>query len=169
MPRPSKATAWLAEDRLKLISHWKRNGLKDEEIAKNIGIRNTTLSEWKKRYPEINEALKKGFEELALSAEEALLSRFEIQTITEEKEEIWQDPNGGIKKHKTVTKKQVLPDTTAIIFFLKSTMSIAGINSTSSDVKLPQTQHICCASSIPMVLWLLYVHDVKQCQEPPEE
>ena len=120
MPKPSKATAWLAEDRLKLISHWKRNGLKDEEIAKNIGIRNTTLSEWKKRYPEINEALKKGFEELALSAEEALLSRFEIQTITEEKEEIWQDPNGGIKKHKTITKKQVLPDTTAIIFFLKS-------------------------------------------------
>ena len=120
MPKPSKATAWLAEDRLKLLSHWKRSGLTDAEISEKIGIRPNTLRDWKVRYPSISDALKKGFEELALSAEEALLSRFEIQTITEEKEEVWQDPNGGIKKHKTITKKQVLPDTAAIIFFLKA-------------------------------------------------
>ena len=120
MSRPSKAKAWLSEERLRLLSHWKRNGLTDEEIAKNIGIKPPTLIDWKNRYPEISEALKKGFEDMAVDAENALLSRFEIQTITEEKEEIWQTPDGGIKKHKTITKKQVLPDTTAIIFYLKS-------------------------------------------------
>lgn len=120
MGRPSKAQSWLGEERLNLLSHWKRNGLKDEEIAKNIGIRPPTLVDWKNRYPQISEALKKGFEDLAVDAENALLSRFEVQTITEEKEEIWQTPDGGIKKHKTITKKQVLPDTTAIIFFLKA-------------------------------------------------
>ena len=120
MGRPSKAQSWLTEDRLKMIGHWKRNGLTDEDIAKKIGIAPTTLIDWKKRYPQISEALKKGFEELVLSAEEALLSRFEIQTLTEEKEEVWQTPDGGIKKHKTVTKKQVMPDTAAIIFFLKA-------------------------------------------------
>lgn len=120
MPRPSKAVAWLAEDRLQKLQHWKRSGLTDEEVAKKIGIGAGTLADWKARYPEISEALKKGFEDLLADAESALLSRFEIQTITEEKEEVWQDPSGGIKKHKTVTKKQVMPDTAAIIFFLKA-------------------------------------------------
>lgn len=120
MAKPSKAPAWLEKEKLSLLEHWKRNGLTDAEIAKKIGIAPYTLIDWKKRYPEISQALKKGFEDLLVSAEDALLSRFEIQTITEEKEEVWQTPDGGIKKHKTVTKKQVMPDTAAIIFFLKA-------------------------------------------------
>lgn len=120
MAKPSKAPAWLEKEKLSLLEHWKRNGLTDAEIAKKIGIAPYTLIDWKKRYPEISLALKKGFEDLLVSAEDALLSRFEIQTITEEKEEVWQTPDGGIKKHKTVTKKQVMPDTAAIIFFLKA-------------------------------------------------
>ena len=120
MPKPTKAHAWQTEDRLKLLEHWKRNGLTDAEVAKKIGISVYTLNDWKRKYPQITTALKKGFEDLLISAEEALMSRFEIQTITEEKEEIWQDPNGGIKKHKTITKKQVMPDTTAVIFYLKA-------------------------------------------------
>lgn len=120
MGRPSKAEAWLAEDRLSLLTHWKRNGLTDQEIAEKIGIKPPTLKDWKDRYPQVSEALKKGFDDLLVDAEEALLSRFKIQTITEEREEIWQTGNGEIKKHKTITKKQVMPDTTAIIFFLKA-------------------------------------------------
>ena len=120
MAKPSKAPAWLEKEKLSLLEHWKRNGLTDAEIAKKIGIAPYTLIDWKKRYPEISQALKKGFDDLLVSAEDALLSRFEIQTITEEKEEVWQTPDGGIKKHKTVTKKQVMPDTAAIIFFLKA-------------------------------------------------
>lgn len=120
MGRPSKAQAWLSEDRLNMIRHWKRNGLTDEEIAKKIGIAPPTFKDWKDRFPTISEAVKKGFDDLLVSAEDALLNKFEIQTLTEEKEEVWQDASGGIKKHKTVTKKQVMPDTAAIIFFLKA-------------------------------------------------
>lgn len=120
MPRNSKARAWLEKDRLQMLRHWKRAGLTDADVAKKIGIAPPTLKDWKNRYPSIAEALQKGFEELVGDAEEALLSRFVTQTIVEEKEEAWQDQNGTVKKHKTVTKKQVLPDTTAIIFFLKA-------------------------------------------------
>jgi len=120
MPKPSKVKGWLSEDRLNLLRHWKRNGLRDDEIAEKIGIRPRTLWDWKQAYPQISTALKNGFEDLVIDAEEALFSKFQIQTLTEEKEEVWQGPDGTIKKHKIVTKKQIPPDTTAIIFFLKS-------------------------------------------------
>ena len=120
MGRPSKAEAWITEDGLKMVTHWKREGLTDEEIAKKIGIAPPTLKDWKDRFPSFSEAIKKGFEESLIQAEEALMSRFTVQTITEEKEEVWQDGDGRLKKHKTITKKQVMPDTTAIIFYLKS-------------------------------------------------
>ena len=103
-----------------MIEHWKRNGLSDQEIAKKIGIAPSTLIDWRKKYPQITEALKKGFDSLLADAENALMSKFEVQTITEEREEAWVQADGTVKKHKIITKKQVLPDTTAIIFFLKA-------------------------------------------------
>lgn len=118
--RPSKIKEWLTENRLQRIRKWKRDGLDDKEIAKAIGIHVSTVCEWKKKYPEFSEALKKGLEDSIAEAEEALLAKFKIQTITEEREEIWQDEDGTIKKHKVVTKKQIAPDTTAIIFYLKT-------------------------------------------------
>ncbi len=120
MGRPSKAAAWTTEDRLQLITHWKRGGLTDKEVAEKIGIKQSTLVDWRNRYPQIYEALKKGFEESVIEAENALFSRFVKQTITEEKIEMWELPTGEVKKHKIVTKKEVLPDTTAIIFYLKA-------------------------------------------------
>ena len=54
---------WLEPDNLVLLQGWKRNGLTDEEIAQNIGIRRETLYTWKKRFPNINNALKRGREQ----------------------------------------------------------------------------------------------------------
>lgn len=54
---------WLEPDNLVLLQGWKRNGLTDEQIAQNIGIRRETLYAWKKRYPNINNALKRGREQ----------------------------------------------------------------------------------------------------------
>jgi hypothetical protein len=120
MPKPTKAQGWLTDERLALLRHWKRSGLTDEEISEKIGIQPRTLRDWKNRYPPITASLKNGFEDLVVDAEEALYSRFKTQTLIEEKEEIWQGSDGQIKKHKIITKKQIPPDTTAIIFFLKS-------------------------------------------------
>ena len=54
---------WLEPDNLVLLQGWKRNGLTDEQIAQNIGIRRETLYSWKKRFPNINNALKRGREQ----------------------------------------------------------------------------------------------------------
>ena len=120
MGRPSKAQAWLTDERLSLLRSYKRAGLTDEQVAEKIGIKPPTLIDWKKRFPQVSEALKSGFEDLVANAEDALYSKFTVQTVTEEIEEAWVNADGEVKKHKTVKKKQVLPDTTAIIFFLKS-------------------------------------------------
>lgn len=139
--RPSKVQQWLTEDGLSLLTHWKRNDLTDAEIASRIGIKPPTLFDWKTRYPRISEALKKGMDYSIADAEKALVEKFKVQTLTEEKEEIWQDAEGRTKKHKIVTKRQVPPDTTAIIFFLKAKAGWrdnADIIDTSALVKLDE-------------------------------
>ena len=55
-----KYQRWLEPEGLALLEDWARNGLTDEQIARNIGCAAGTLYEWKKLYPEISEALKKG-------------------------------------------------------------------------------------------------------------
>lgn len=54
-----KADYWLTADGLTLLEGWARDGLTDEDIANNIGIVPSTLYEWKKKYSEISESLKK--------------------------------------------------------------------------------------------------------------
>lgn len=56
-----------------LLEGWARDGLTDEQIAHNAGITAATLYEWKKKYPEISEALKKGKEVVDFEVENALL------------------------------------------------------------------------------------------------
>ena len=51
---------WLTEDGLTLLEGWARDGLTDEQIAEKIGINRATLYDWKKKYPNISNALKKG-------------------------------------------------------------------------------------------------------------
>ncbi len=54
-----KYEEWLEPDSLLLISAWARDGLTDDQIANNMGISRSTLSEWKKKFPDISDALKK--------------------------------------------------------------------------------------------------------------
>ena len=53
---------WLTPEGLLKLEAWARDGLIDEQIAENAGITTSTLYEWKKKYPDISEALKKGKE-----------------------------------------------------------------------------------------------------------
>lgn len=66
---------WLTEDGLTLLEGWARDGLTDEQISNNCKITATTLYEWKKRFPEISEALKKGKEVVDFDVENALLNK----------------------------------------------------------------------------------------------
>lgn len=57
-----KYEQWQTEEGLELLRGWARNGLTDEDIAANVGISRSTLAEWKKNYPDISDALKRGRE-----------------------------------------------------------------------------------------------------------
>lgn len=110
-----KYEKWLEPEGLTLLEGWARNGLTDEQIAHNCGITVKTLYEWKNRYGEICEALKKGKEVVDLEVENALLKSALGFTYDEVMTE---ESDDGIKKR--VTKKMVLPNVTAQIFWLKN-------------------------------------------------
>lgn len=69
-----KYEKWLKKENLLLLEGWARDGLTDEQIAKNIGITLSTFYEWKKKYSDISESLKKGKEVVDYQVENALLS-----------------------------------------------------------------------------------------------
>ena len=106
---------WLSPDGLLLLEAYARDGLTDEQIAKNLDITPSTLYEWKRRYSEISEALKKGKEVVDIEVENALLKRALGYSYEEKKVEVSEE---GTKVTKTI--KEVVPDTTAQIFWLKN-------------------------------------------------
>ncbi|WP_229423297.1 transposase [Massiliimalia timonensis] len=96
-----------------LLEGWARDGLTDEQIAHNAGITAATLYEWKKKYPEISEALKKGKEVVDFEVENALLQTAlsgnvaaQIFWLKNRKPDKWRDKpetqddkeNGNLKK-----------------------------------------------------------------------
>lgn len=111
-----KYREWLEPEGLLKIEGWARDGLIDDQIAEKIGISRSTLSEWKKKHKPLSDALKGGKEVVDRQVENALLRRalgYEYEEVTEEYE------MGELTKRK-VTKKKVVPDTTAQIFWLKN-------------------------------------------------
>lgn len=112
MARKGKYEEWLSDDKLLLLEGWARDGLTDEQIAHNIGITAKTLYEWKNKYSVISDTLKKGKEVVDIQVENALLKRALGYSYEEKTYE------GGVLT-KVVTK-QVAPDTTAQIFWLKN-------------------------------------------------
>ena len=57
-----KYKKWLEPQNLTLLSGWAKSGLTDEQIAHNMGINVRTLYEYKNKYPQIEQTLKKGKE-----------------------------------------------------------------------------------------------------------
>lgn len=111
-----KYQEWLEPEGLLKIEGWARDGLTDEQIANNMGIATSTLYEWKNAHSEISESLKRGKEVIDRQVENALLKR----ALGYEYEEISEKYELGILTERKVTKKQVAPDTTAQIFWLKN-------------------------------------------------
>lgn len=112
----AKYNEWITEEGLLKIEGWARDGLTDEQIAKNIGVSRSTLNDWKKKHPNISDTLKKGKEVIDRQVENALLKRalgYEYVETTKELTDL------GLTVTKQVTK-QVSPDTTAQIFWLKN-------------------------------------------------
>ena len=117
-----KYQKWLEPEGLTLLTGWARNGLTDEQIAKNMGISRSTLAEWKKKYSDISDTLKKGKDVVDIEVENALLKKALGYSYKETTKELSVDKQTGESKlivTKEVTK-HIAPDTAAGIFWLKN-------------------------------------------------
>lgn len=113
-----------------MLEGWARDGLSLEQIAKNMGVADSTLRVWIQKFPAISAAIKRGQAPVDIEVENALLKRalgFECEETVEEIEETptgKYDPDGKpivkTKKHLKRYKKFIPGDTTAMIFWLKN-------------------------------------------------
>ena len=135
---------WLTPDGLTRLEAYARDGLIDEQIAKNMGITATTLYDWKNKFPLISETLKRGKEVVDIEVENKLLQRAKgyeyIETTYERIENMVVEPDGSVNvipgtKIKTVVK-QMAPDVTAQIFWLKNRKSAEWRDKTEVDNKI---------------------------------
>lgn len=116
------AQAIATKDNLIRIAAWTRDGLSEEQIAKNLGISYMTFRRAKKD-PDFGEQISKALiqtkDVVDMEVENMLYKRAMGYSYDEVKEEY----EGGILTKRTVTKKTVVPDTMAQIFWLKNRKS----------------------------------------------
>lgn len=111
-----KYQEWLTKEGLLRLQGWARDGLTDEQIATNMGISAATLYNWKRDHLEIFEALKDGKDVADRQVENALFKSALGYTFDEVTKELKDDELVVTK----VVHKEVQPNTTAQIFWLKN-------------------------------------------------
>ena len=121
-----KYEKWITEDGLLLLKGWAREGLTDEEIARDrMHISSSTFYDWMRRFSEISEAIKKGREPVNVILEDTAIERAtEWKTVKEITREPKFDRATG-RTELVVTKeveKKVPPDSTLLIFLMKNRM-----------------------------------------------
>ena len=124
---------WLTPEGLLKIEGWARDGLTDEQIAVNIGIGYSTLQTWKSKYQDIQNTLKKGKEVVDRQVENALLKR----ALGYEYDEVKEKFEGNVMTERTVTRKEVVPDVTAQIFWLKNRKREAWADRRNIEISQP--------------------------------
>lgn len=123
MARTGKYETWLEPDKLILLEGWRRDGLRYDQIAKNMGIDEGTLYKWCNKYEKIKQALKKGEEVMVYEVENALYKAaigYDV-TETDQSETIYPDGSKVTTKH--AKKRHVPPSIGAICFILKNRRS----------------------------------------------
>lgn len=107
------------------IFYWYSHDWRLKDIAKELGVAESTFMEYKKNHSELSELLKKAEKSkpryLANKAERALRDKLKDREIEETETELWRDSDGNVLKQHIKKKKRIIPaDTTAIIFALKN-------------------------------------------------
>ena len=119
---------WLEPKSLELLTAWAREGLDFSQIAKNVGVSESTLREWRKNHPAIAAAIKHGRAHAIAEVENALHKRALGYTVELKKaikvKVIDYDPSTQRKIREReeiaigVDEMHVPADTTAQIFYL---------------------------------------------------
>lgn len=115
---------WTEPANIERVVNWAANGLTIEEIAHNMQVHPSTLHKWMVAHGEIGEAIKEG-RGLAFEAVENALFRKATGMVLEDTVEEFKGElrdgkpaNGTVMKR--TTRRQVPPDTAAVIFYLKN-------------------------------------------------
>ena len=111
-----KIDFWLTEEGLVLLQAKSRDSLTKTELAKKIDVSPKTLSMWEKKYPEIENAIKRGRDITDVYVENAILKKALGFETTEVKKVVKAD---GAEEVTTVYKS-VPPDVTAASVWLKN-------------------------------------------------
>lgn len=107
-------TIW--KHRLDEVEEWASMGLSNLQIANNMNIGDATLYDWQNKHPEFRDTIKRGKYKVDLQVENALFKKALGTEYTEVKKVY---KNGKVIGEERVTK-QLAPDTTAQIFWLKN-------------------------------------------------
>ncbi|WMI82086.1 helix-turn-helix domain-containing protein [Anaerotignum sp. MB30-C6] len=124
----AKYEKWICEDGLLQISAWARDGLSEKDIAKNMGIAYSTFNDWKKRFSELSEALKKSKAIADVIVENALYQNATgysyIEQVSATKKEVFYKDGKREKEIVTPITLDLIrhkpPETTAQIYWLKN-------------------------------------------------
>jgi len=157
---------WLSHvaDRIPTIQAWKRAGLTDEEIAKNLGVSRSVFKTYKATYPALQAALKTGKSDADAQVVNALFKRacgYEYEevetTVVKSKDGTELIPR--VKK----TRRYAAPDITAQIFYL--------CNRVSKDWRSVTRQEITGPDGGPMVTGkvVLYLPDNGRLRKKQEQ
>lgn len=107
-----------------LILWMSRSGLTMQEIADELGISKKKLHIWRNEHEEVANALRAGRKWFDATVEHRLFQNATGMTITETSQHFVTDPETGERKltGETVSRRELPPNTTAQIFWLKNRM-----------------------------------------------
>lgn len=105
-----------------LAEGYAREGLTDKQIAKKLGISKATFYVYENKYKDFSDSIKKGKAPVDIVVENKLLQRATGYEYDEVREESTKDiETGKVTLVRVVTTtKQIVPDVTAQIFWLKN-------------------------------------------------
>ena len=119
--RPTLYNYWTKPSQLRVVEAWRRAGLTNVQIAKNMGISLTTFYEWQKKSSEFADALQKGLLESIAEVENALFKRAVGYRDLSTKIVETFDGDGNLTESKREEVVKIFaPETAAGIFYLRN-------------------------------------------------
>lgn len=116
MGRPTKYDSTI----LKRVKEWAKKGLSDAQIAQNLDVSRSTLSDWKNRFPDFLDVITKGKDIADRNVVNSVYKAAQFSEVTEEHTHIKKDANGKEIKEIRRVKKIIPPNPALAIFWLKN-------------------------------------------------